>query len=112
MSSKQCLMIGTLLLLYLALSVFGQIPTHQYSFEDGTPTDDQGHAHGTLRGDAYINCGELILDGDEDWMEMDGSLIDVNSYTELSLVLWATQSYDNGLYHDGCPGRDLEQWIR
>ncbi len=69
--------------------------THKYTFEDGTTADLVGGADGTLVGDANVVDGALVCDGDGGYMEMDGSVIDVNSYTELTLVLWAQQDVDN-----------------
>jgi len=66
--------------------------THQYTFEDGTANDSVGEAHGTLMGDAAVVDGSLVTDGVDDWMEMDGAAIAINTYTTgLTLELWLTQ---------------------
>jgi hypothetical protein len=72
---------------------------HQYTFEDGTANDSVGLAHGTLMGDAAIVDGSLVVDGVDDWMEMDGAAIAVNTYTTgLTLELWSTQGPENQSY--------------
>ena len=70
--------------------------THQYTFEDGTANDSVGEAHGTLMGDAAVVDGSLVTDGVDDWMEMDGAAIAINTYTTgLTLELWSTQGPEN-----------------
>ncbi len=58
---------------------------HSYTFEDGTPNDSVGTAHGTLAGDAVISGGSLVLDGEDDWMSMPGDVIALNTYSELTI---------------------------
>ncbi len=70
--------------------------THSYTFEDGTGDDLVGDADGILVGDTHIAEGLLILDGDGDSMDIDGSIVDINSYSGVTLELWAMQSVDNG----------------
>ena len=70
-------------------------PIHSYTFEDGTGNDSVGDADGVLVGDAAIVDGSLVIDGDGDWMEMPGDVIAINTYTEMTLELWSTQSVDN-----------------
>ena len=70
-------------------------PVHSYTFEDGTGNDNIGDADGVLVGDAAIVDGSLVVDGDGDWMEMPGDVIAINTYTEMTLELWSTQSVDN-----------------
>jgi hypothetical protein len=70
-------------------------PTHSWTFEDGTPDDSVGTANGTLFGNAVIRNGLLVVDGDGDWMEMPGDVIDINSYSALTLELWSAQEVDN-----------------
>jgi hypothetical protein len=65
---------------------------HQYTFDDGTANDSVGSVHGTLVGDANIVDGSLVLDGVDDWMEMDASVIAINTFTTgLTLELVCTQ---------------------
>jgi len=70
-------------------------PVHSYTFEDGTGNDNIGDADGVLVGDAAIVNGSLVVDGDGDWMEMPGDVIAINTYSEMTLELWCTQSVDN-----------------
>lgn len=63
---------------------------HSYTFEDGTARDSIGTAHGTLVGDAHIVNGSLVLDGIDDWMEMPGDVIAMNSYDEVTIEAWYT----------------------
>ena len=68
---------------------------HQYTFDDGTPNDSVGQANGTLMGDAAILDGALVTDGVDDWMEIDGATIAINTYAEVTLELWAMEALDN-----------------
>lgn len=58
---------------------------HSYTFDDGTANDSVGNANGTLEGDATVSGGSLVLDGIDDWMSMPGSVIALNTYSELSI---------------------------
>ena len=83
-----------ILLLSLGLAVFlasaGRADlVHRYSF-DTDAGDSIGSADGTLVGDANISGGELVLDGTGDWMELPGSVIDINSYPSASIEAWFT----------------------
>jgi hypothetical protein len=73
--------------------------THQYTFDDGTPNDSVGQANGTLAGDAAVVDGALVTDGVDDWMEIDGAAVAINTYTTgLTLELWSTQGPANQSY--------------
>ncbi|MBN2592009.1 MAG: laminin G domain-containing protein, partial [Sedimentisphaerales bacterium] len=82
-------------ILYLAGFRVPIKPVHSYTFEDGTGNDSVGDADGVLVGDAAIVDGSLVVDGDGDWMEMPGDVIAINTYSEMTLELWSTQSVDN-----------------
>jgi hypothetical protein len=72
---------------------------HQYTFEDGTANDSVGQVHGTLMGDAIVADGSLVVDGVDDWMEIDGAAVAINTYTTgLTLELWSTQGPANQSY--------------
>lgn len=72
---------------------------HQYTFDDGTPNDSVGQAHGVLMGDATVVDGALVVDGEDDWMEVDGAAIAINTYTTgLTLALWWAQGPENQTY--------------
>jgi hypothetical protein len=50
-------------------------------------------------GDAVIADGALVVDGIDDWMEIDGAAIAINTYTTgLTLELWSTQGPENQSY--------------
>ena len=63
---------------------------HQYTFEDGTAKDSIGGADGTLAGDAYIADGALVTVDQDDWMEMSGDVIAMNTYNEVTIEAWYT----------------------
>ncbi len=65
-------------------------PVHSYTFEDGTANDSVGSAHGTLVGDAAVVDGQLVLDGDGDWMDMPGDVIAMNTFEELTIEIMFT----------------------
>ena len=73
--------------------------THQYTFDDGTANDSVGQVNGALIGDAIVADGALVTDGVDDWMEIDGAAIAINTYTTgLTLELWSTQGPENQSY--------------
>lgn len=57
---------------------------HSYTFEDGTANDSVAGANGTLKGDAYISDGAVILTGDG-YVNLPAKTIDIPSYTSVSL---------------------------
>jgi hypothetical protein len=63
--------------------------THRYSFE-ADPNDVVGGLPGTLIGDAYVVNGSLVLDGVDDWLEMPGDQIALNTYEATTLEMWYT----------------------
>ena len=65
-------------------------PVHSYTFEDGTANDSIGEAHGTLMGDAKIENGSLVTVDQNDWMEMPGDVIAMNTYSEVTIEAWYT----------------------
>jgi hypothetical protein len=72
---------------------------HQYTFDDGTANDSVGQANGALMGDAVVVDGALVTDGVDDWMEIDGAAIAINTYTTgLTIELWSTQGPENQTY--------------
>ncbi len=73
---------------------------HSYTFEDGTANDSVGSAHGTLVGDAAVVDGQLVLDGDGDWMEMPGDVIAMNTFEELTIeIMFTSVAGGNTGYH-------------
>jgi hypothetical protein len=75
-------------------------PVHSYTFEDGTANDSVGSAHGTLVGDAAVVNGQLVLDGDGDWMDMPGDIIAMNTYEELTIeVMFTSVAGGNTGFH-------------
>jgi len=63
---------------------------HSYTFEDGTANDSVGEAHGTLVGGAVVADGALLTTAQEQWMEMPGDVIALNTYSEITLEAWYT----------------------
>lgn len=63
-------------------------PVHSYTFEDGTANDGVGEAHGTLVGDAAIVDGAMVTTGQDQWMEMPGDVIAMNTYSEVTVEMW------------------------
>jgi hypothetical protein len=69
--------------------------THRYSFA-ADANDVVGGLASTLVGDAVVSDGALVLDGVDDWLEMDAAGIAINTYTTgLTLELWSTQDTAN-----------------
>jgi len=65
-------------------------PVHSYTFEDGTANDSVGDANGVLMGDAYVDGGALVTVDQDDWMEMPGDVIAMNTYSEITIEAWYT----------------------
>jgi hypothetical protein len=63
---------------------------HLYTFEDGTADDLVGEADGTLVGSAYIADGSMITVQQDDWMEMPGDVIAINTYNAFTVECWYT----------------------
>jgi hypothetical protein len=63
--------------------------THQYTFADGTQ-DSVDDADGTLIGGATVVDGALLTTAQDQWFEMPGDVIDVNSYPEVTVECWYT----------------------
>ncbi|MEN6427102.1 MAG: LamG-like jellyroll fold domain-containing protein [Phycisphaerales bacterium] len=76
---------------------------HQYTFEDGTANDSVGQAHGTLVGGATVADGALLTTAQDQWMEMSGAEIAMNTYEAVSVVAWFTPTAGaNTGYHMVC----------
>lgn len=66
---------------------------HFWNFESGSPTDMIGDANGTLKNDASIADGKLMLISDEaagPYLDIPGDVIEINTYPELTLEVWCT----------------------
>jgi hypothetical protein len=63
---------------------------HDYTFADGTADDSVGDADGTLVGGAAVVDGALLTTAQDQWMEMPGDVIDVNSLSEVTIACWYT----------------------
>jgi hypothetical protein len=63
---------------------------HQYTFENGTANDSVGTAHGTLVGGAVVAGGALVTSAQDQWMEMSGAAIAMNTYPAVSIEAWYT----------------------
>jgi len=66
------------------------LPVHSYTFEDGTANDSVGDADGILVGDANIVDGALVTTAQDQWMEMPGDVIDINSFDAITIEAWYT----------------------
>jgi hypothetical protein len=85
MSSKISLLLLALVM-FLASAVHADL-VHRYSF-DTDASDSVGSADGTLMGDAFVSGEAVVLDGNDDWMELPGSVIDINSYHSATIEAW------------------------
>ena len=63
---------------------------HQYAFEDGTANDSVGQANGTLVGGAAVVGGALVTSAQDQWVELPGKTIAMNTYEAVSLAMWYT----------------------
>lgn len=98
MCKKFLIVLGVLVVALMCGVSYGALGlVHHYNFEDGTAKDSIGGVDGTLVGDAYISGGKLILDGVDDWMEMDGSAIAMNTFSEVSIEAWYTPVLNGNL---------------
>ena len=61
---------------------------HSWTFEDGTTNDYVGGANGTLVGDAEISDGSLFISEQDQYMEMPGGFIALDTYDEITLEIW------------------------
>ena len=64
--------------------------THSYTFENGTANDSVGQAHGRLVGGVAIVNGALVITAQDQWMEMPGNIIAMNTYDEVTIEAWYT----------------------
>lgn len=77
--------------------------THLYTFDDGTADDSVGGANGTLVGGAAVVDGSLVTTAQDQWMEMPGDVIAMNTYEAMSIAAWYTpQAGANTGYHMLC----------
>lgn len=72
---------------------------HQYNFEDGSLNDSVGAADGTGFGSYGVSGGQLTFDTDGEYVDMGGPTIAINTFTALTIEVWATPSYLNTGYH-------------
>ena len=63
---------------------------HLWTFNDGTANDSVGAADGTLVGGAAIVDGAMVTSAQDQWMEMPGKDIALNTYEAASIVAWYT----------------------
>lgn len=63
---------------------------HSWTFEDGTANDYVGGADGTLVGGASVSEGLLLISDQNQWMEMPGDVIALNTYDEITIEAWYT----------------------
>jgi hypothetical protein len=63
---------------------------HSWTFDDGTADDSVGDANGTLVGGAAIVDGALVTTAQDQWMEMPGDVIAINTLEEVTVEAWYT----------------------
>jgi hypothetical protein len=70
------------------------VKTHYWDFEGGvgdtSDTGAVGGAPGTLHGEAWVAGGKLLTQNTNSWMDMDGSVINLASYDEITIEAWYT----------------------
>jgi len=77
--------------------------THQWTFDDGTANDSVGGLNGTLVGGAAVVDGSLVTSAQDQWMEMDGKALAINTYEAFSIAGWYTpKAGANTGYHMLC----------
>ncbi len=65
--------------------------THKYTFNDGTANDSVGTAHGALINGATVSVGgQAALDGLDDYVDLPGPTIAINTYTDTTFEAWFT----------------------
>ncbi|MGC8805643.1 MAG: hypothetical protein ACP5QD_06910, partial [Candidatus Ratteibacteria bacterium] len=62
--------------------------THSWTFDDGTPNDYVGGAHGTLMGGALIEDGALITVEQDQYLELPAEEVGLNTYQEFTCEIW------------------------
>jgi hypothetical protein len=86
----QRLLLGTALATLMASQASATL-RHLYTFNDGTANDSAGTAHGTLvNGAATTFDGQVDLDGADDYVDLPGGTIAINTYTNVTLESWFT----------------------
>jgi len=72
--------------------------THKWTFNDGSAIDNVGAVNGTLMDGATVENGVLNTNGG--YVELDGTALAINSYSELTVSAWFTsvQGMNTG-YH-------------
>ncbi len=77
--------------------------THQWTFDDGTANDSVGGLTGALVGGAAVVDGALVTTAQDQWMEMDGAALAINTYEAFSIAAWYTPTAGaNTGYHMLC----------
>ncbi|HPG39325.1 MAG TPA: FlgD immunoglobulin-like domain containing protein [bacterium] len=73
---------------------------HWWPFDDGTANDQAGEADGYVNGDAVISGGSLHITDLDDWVEVSGDEVAVNSFIGITVATWFTSMADsNNGYH-------------
>jgi hypothetical protein len=63
-------------------------PVHSYTFEDGTTNDSVGDADGVLVGGAQVINGAMVTTAQDQYMDMPGDIIAINTYPAITLEAW------------------------
>lgn len=62
--------------------------THSWTFDDGTPNDYVGGAHGTLMGGAVIADGALVTVEQEQYLELPAEQVGLHLYDAFTCEIW------------------------
>ena len=104
-SSSMLWPVLTVLLLTGSLLAQGVDPgtanlVHSWTFNDGTPNDYVGGAHGTLMGGAVIADGALITAEQDQYLELPAEAVALNTYEAFTCEIWFQSFTDmNTGYH-------------
>lgn len=86
----------------LFIVLFSIIPAsadlvHRYSF-DADAADSVGSADGTFMNGAAASAGQVSCDGSDDYVDLPGAAIAINTYSAVTLEMWSTQPTTNQGY--------------
>jgi arabinan endo-1,5-alpha-L-arabinosidase len=93
------LFLSLLLVVFLASVAHANL-THRYSFTNGDSgaVDSVGGSNGTLVNGAYISNNAVQLDGVNDYVNLPGAAIAINTFPAITLEMWSTQPTTNQSY--------------
>ncbi len=100
MKSNLLLYFSSLFLILLMCIVARGELVNRYSFTNGDAmaVDSIGGQHGTLENGASISGNEVQLDGSNDYVDLPGPAIAINTFPAITLEMWSTQPEINQGY--------------